>query len=384
MRSFPALTVTHDLEDALDLVDAVVLATPPSTHAPLALQALEAGKHVMVEKPLATRLVDAVAMRNVAAERGLVLMVGHTFEYHAAVWKLREMVDRGELGDLYYVDTARLNLGLYQHDVDVMLDLAPHDISILNYVLRSQPVAVECWASRHAHRELEDIAYLRLYYESPTIQANIHVSWLDPCKVRRMTLVGSSKMVVFDDLATEERIRVHDKGVVVPEESRPDQAAHVLPVRRSGGALPHGERATRRRGRALRGLRAHRDDPADRRRQRRGGRRGARGGGALQGRAPDRPDRRGPRGRRGSCSQAHTEAAAAIPRQRAVARAAGDAMTRTSQLRLVPFLDLAPVTLEVRDRVLALWKDMLERTAFVGGPAVEDFERPLRVLLRHQ
>ena len=219
VRGFPALTVTHDLEDALDLVDAVVLATPPSTHAPLALQALEAGKHVMVEKPIATRLVDAVAMRNVAAERGLVLMVGHTFEYHAAVWKLREMVDRGELGDLYYVDTARLNLGLYQNDVDVMLDLAPHDISILNYVLRSQPVAVECWASRHAHRELEDIAYLRLYYESPTLQANIHVSWLDPCKVRSMTLVGSSKMVVFDDLATEERIRVHDKGVVIPDES---------------------------------------------------------------------------------------------------------------------------------------------------------------------
>ncbi len=144
-------------------------------------------------------------------------MVGHTFEYHAAVWKLREMVDHGDLGELYYVDTARLNLGLYQHDVDVMLDLAPHDISILNYVLRSRPVAVECWASRHAHRELEDIAYLRLFYEAPTLQANIHVSWLDPCKVRRMTLVGSSKMVVFDDLATEERIKVHDKGVVAAE-----------------------------------------------------------------------------------------------------------------------------------------------------------------------
>lgn len=219
VRSFPALTVTHQLEDALDLVDAVVIATPPSTHALLAMTALEAGKHVMVEKPIATRLADAVAMRTAAADRGLVLMVGHTFEYHAAVWKLREMVDRGDLGDLYYVDTARLNLGLYQQDVDVMLDLAPHDISILNYVLRSQPVAVECWASRHAHREMEDIAYLRLFYDSPPIQANIHVSWLDPCKVRRMTLVGSSKMVVFDDLATEERIKVHDKGVVIPEES---------------------------------------------------------------------------------------------------------------------------------------------------------------------
>jgi predicted dehydrogenase len=216
---YPGMVAVPDLDSALDLVDAVVVATPPSTHAPLALRALEAGKHVMVEKPFATRLRDALAMKAAAEQRGLVLMVGHTFEYHAAVWRLREMVDKAELGDLYYVDTARLNLGLYQRDVDVILDLAPHDISILNYVLRSQPVAVECWASRHAHQHLEDIAYLRLFYDRPNLLANVHVSWLDPCKVRRMTMVGSSKMAVFDDLATEERIKVHNKGVVVPDDS---------------------------------------------------------------------------------------------------------------------------------------------------------------------
>ena len=216
-RSFPGLDSYAYLSQALDAIDAVVIATPPSTHKPLALEAIAAGKHVMVEKPLATSAADAREMVDAAKEQGVVLMVGHTFEYHSAVWSLREMVQSGALGDLYYLDTARLNLGLYQHDVNVLLDLAPHDISILNYVLGAQPVSVECWASRHAHRRLEDIAYLRLYYENPTVVANVHVSWLDPCKVRRVTMVGSQKMVVFDDLAAEERIRVHNKGVAQPE-----------------------------------------------------------------------------------------------------------------------------------------------------------------------
>jgi predicted dehydrogenase len=152
-------------------------------------------------------------------ERDVVLMVGHTFEYHSAVWALREMITRGDLGELYYLDTSRLNLGLYQHDVNVLFDLAPHDISILNYVLGSTPTSVECWGSRHAHRRLEDIAYLRVCYDEPHVEANVHVSWLDPCKVRRMTIVGSSKMVVFDDLEGEERIRVHNKSVVQPDET---------------------------------------------------------------------------------------------------------------------------------------------------------------------
>lgn len=213
-RNFPALGCYSHLDEALPHLDAVVIATPPRTHKPLALKAMSAGRHVMVEKPMATSTEDALEMLTAARSMGVTLMVGHTFEYHAAVWKLREQVSSGELGNLYYLDTARLNLGLYQEDVNVVFDLAPHDVSILNYILGAQPTTVECWASRHAHHELEDVAHLRLFYANPGVFANIHVSWLDPCKVRRVTVVGSKKMVVFDDLATEERIRVHDKSVL--------------------------------------------------------------------------------------------------------------------------------------------------------------------------
>jgi predicted dehydrogenase len=212
-RSFPAIKTYRSVDEALGHVDAVIIATPPSTHTPLALQLMAAGKHVLVEKPLATSTADARAMIAAADAHSVILMVGHTFEYHAAVWRLRDMVRNEELGDLYYLDTARLNLGLYQSDVNVILDLAPHDVSILNYILGRPPVTVQSWSSRHAHRRLEDVAYLRLTYDDPALFANVHVSWLDPCKVRRVTLVGSKKMVVYNDLATEERIRIYDKGV---------------------------------------------------------------------------------------------------------------------------------------------------------------------------
>lgn len=215
----PGLVSRTKLEDAIDEVDAVVVATPPRSHAPLALELLEAGKHVLVEKPLATSSADARQMVSTAEAKGLTLMVGHTFEHNAAVWKLRDLVQSGELGDILYVDSARLNLGLYQPDVNVIWDLAPHDISIFNFVLGSAPSTVHAWGSMHAHRSLEDVAYLRLSYPDLGVNANAHVSWLDPCKVRRVTVVGSERMVVYNDLATEERIRVYDKGVVPGSEA---------------------------------------------------------------------------------------------------------------------------------------------------------------------
>src|SRR5262249_29716078 len=152
------------LEEAFPHLDAVVIATPPSTHARLGLSAIAAGKHVLIEKPLATNASDARKLIHAAERSSVTLMVGHTFEYNAAVWKLRELVQSQELGEIYYIDSARLSLGLYQNDVSVIYDLAPHDVSIVSHVLGDQPVAVEAWASRHAHSRLEDVAFLRLHY----------------------------------------------------------------------------------------------------------------------------------------------------------------------------------------------------------------------------
>ncbi len=142
-------------------MDAVVVATPPSTHLDLALKAINAGKHVLVEKPLTTTAAGSQRLIDEAAARSLTLMVGHTFEYNAAVRKLRELVQNDQLGKLYYVDTARLNLGLYQSNVNVVWDLAPHDVSIINYVLQATPTSVQPWGSKHAHRYLEDVASIR-------------------------------------------------------------------------------------------------------------------------------------------------------------------------------------------------------------------------------
>ena len=221
-RSYKTASSYADLRSALPHVDAVVVATPPSTHVGIALQAIEAGKHVLVEKPLAPTSSGARRLVEAASAAGVILMVGHTFEYNPAVRKLRELIQSQELGELYYIDSARLNLGLYQTDVNVILDLAPHDVSIINNVLGRKPVAVQAWAARHAHRRFEDVAYLRLFYDDffddRGMSANIHVSWLDPCKVRRVTAVGSKKMAVYDDLNAEERIRILDKGVNVPQD----------------------------------------------------------------------------------------------------------------------------------------------------------------------
>ena len=213
--AFPTVSLVRRLDEAFGRLDGLVIATPPLSHVPLAMRAIEAGCPVLVEKPLATTGCEARHLVDLSDVRNVPLMVGHTFEHNAAVWKLRELVQNGDLGPVYYADAARLNLGLYQSDVNVVWDLAPHDVSIFNFVLGASPSWVEAWATRNAHPLLEDVAYLRLYYPGPNITANIHVSWLDPCKVRRVTLVGSQQMAVYNDLATEP-LRIFDKGVEMP------------------------------------------------------------------------------------------------------------------------------------------------------------------------
>jgi predicted dehydrogenase len=213
------VAVYVDLEEALPHVDAVIISTPPASHSQLGLKAVAAGKHVLIEKPMATTADAAQSLVEAAAAVGVVLMPGHTFEHNAAVHKLRDLLRGGHLGQLFYLDCARLNLGLYQPDVNVILDLAPHDVSISNFVLGSSPTTVTAWGSRHVHPEYEDVAYLWFDYADLGVRTNIHVSWLDPHKVRRITAVGSKKMVVYNDMADGERIRVYDKAAVPPDAS---------------------------------------------------------------------------------------------------------------------------------------------------------------------
>lgn len=210
--SFPIRQSVSELSDVLNDLDALVIATPPTTHFPIARQALEAGIHCMVEKPFTTTVAHGMELVKLAEARDLRLMVGHTFEFNAAVWSLRDAVTDPTFGRVRYINSARLNLGLYQPDVDVLWDLAPHDISIMNFVLDSTPTSVSAWGLK-LMGERPDVAYLNMRYDDIDVSASIHVSWLDPMKVRRTTVVGENAMAVYDDMNTDERIRIYDKGV---------------------------------------------------------------------------------------------------------------------------------------------------------------------------
>lgn len=215
--AFDVTASFNDFEEALNHVDAVVIATPPTGHYPLGKMALEHGIHAMIEKPLATSVEHAAELTRIAESKGLSLMVGHTFVFNPSVWKLREVVEESGFGEVLYIYGARLNLGLYQPDVNVVWDLAPHDISIINYLLRSAPESVSAWGSSHAGpEEREDVAFVQLRYKNPNVTATVHVSWLDPAKVRKTTVVGKRRMVVYDDVA-DEPIRVYDKAVESPD-----------------------------------------------------------------------------------------------------------------------------------------------------------------------
>ncbi|HEY9855448.1 MAG TPA: Gfo/Idh/MocA family oxidoreductase [Stenomitos sp.] len=213
---YPTVQTTHHVEELLDdpRIDAVAIATPVSTHYDLAMQALKKGKHVFVEKPFVASTEQALRLLDEADRRNLQIMVDHTFVYTPAVRKIHELISSGRMGDIYYYDSVRVNLGLFQHDVNVIWDLAVHDLSIIDFLLPAKPVAVSATAMRHVPGEPENIAYLTLFFEGSLI-AHVHVNWLAPVKVRSTLIGGSQQMIVYDDLEPSEKVKIYDKGISV-------------------------------------------------------------------------------------------------------------------------------------------------------------------------
>lgn len=230
--------MTRTFADARDLIEdpavaAVAVATPVSAHYELALQALQAGKHVLVEKPFTATVEQAERLVEEAEKRHRVLMVDHTFVYTGAVRKIKETVDRGSLGKLFYYDSVRVNLGLFQHDVNVLWDLAVHDLSIMDHVLGQRPTAIAATAVAHIKGQPENLAYLTCYFEDNLI-AHFHVNWLAPVKVRRTLIGGSDRMLVFDDLEPSEKVKIYDKGVSLELGDRPEDVIPLLVGYRAG------------------------------------------------------------------------------------------------------------------------------------------------------
>jgi predicted dehydrogenase len=213
---YPRVVTTTDYTEVLtnDSVDAVAIATPVATHYGFARKALEHGKHVLVEKPIAASVAEAESLVEIAAKRKLTLMVNHTFIYTGAVRKMKEIVNGGDLGDLYYFDSVRINLGLIQRDVNVLWDLAPHDIAILDHLVEEKPVSVCANGACHIGNGIENVAYLTVYYDSGLI-AHFHNNWLAPVKIRTVLVGGSKRMILYDDMEPSEKVKVYDRGVDV-------------------------------------------------------------------------------------------------------------------------------------------------------------------------
>lgn len=214
-RLYPSIKQTA--ADARELIenptlDGVVIATPARSHFPLVSQALSAGKHVLVEKPLALSTADARALVELAHAHNRILMVGHTFEYNPAVWKIKELLDAGALGELFYIYSNRVNLGRVQTDINALWSIAPHDVSIMLSLLNTMPVSVSAHGATYLHPGVEDVVFALLQFPN-NIVGHIHASWLDPSKTRLMTLVGSEKMIVYDDVDPEAKLKIYDKGV---------------------------------------------------------------------------------------------------------------------------------------------------------------------------
>ena len=212
-RTYPFLRLTTDPADILTSpdIDAVAIVTPISQHFPLAKKALQNGKHVFVEKPFTRTSAEAEELILLADEKKLLIMVDHTFLFNSAVRKIRELVDDDTLGDLYYYDSTRVNLGMFQHDANVVWDLAPHDLSIIDYLLPTGPEAIIATGEKHVS-SVEDMAYITMYFANNVI-AHLNVNWLSPVKVRSTLIGGEKRMLVWNDLEADEKIKVYDKGV---------------------------------------------------------------------------------------------------------------------------------------------------------------------------
>ncbi|MDH5559937.1 MAG: Gfo/Idh/MocA family oxidoreductase [Deltaproteobacteria bacterium] len=204
---------THYMEALADPeIEAVAIATPVASHFKLAKDALEAGKHVLIEKPMTDNSRDSQALVDLAHKHNRIIMVDHTFLYTGAVRKIKELVSSGAIGEVYYFDSVRVNLGLFQTDVNVIWDLAPHDLSIMNHIIDKKPVSVSAIGVAHVQSDMENLAYMNVFYDDSTL-AHFHVNWLSPIKVRQIMIGGSEKMIVYDDMDNNEKIKVYDKGV---------------------------------------------------------------------------------------------------------------------------------------------------------------------------
>ena len=232
-KVYPGLKTCNQPEELINdpAIDAVVIATPVSSHFELALAALRAGKHVLVEKPLAAKSDHARQLIDEAERRKLVLLVDHTFVYTDAVRRIRELIATGALGEIYYYDAVRVNLGLFQHDVNVVWDLAIHDLSIMDYVLPEKPVAISATGISHIPGQPENVAYITLFFAGAQI-AHVHVNWLTPVKVRHTLIGGSEKMILYDDLDPSDKLKVYDKGISVTP--RQEDVYKMLVSYRSG------------------------------------------------------------------------------------------------------------------------------------------------------
>jgi predicted dehydrogenase len=213
-RRYPTIKTTKNFQDLINdsMLEAIVIATPVTTHFPLAKAALEAGKHIFVEKPFTASVKEAEELVELAAKKGLNIFVDHVFLYTGAVRKIKNLIDSGELGELLYFDSTRVNLGLFQRDINVVWDLAPHDFSIMDYLIGREPKQISAIGSSHIAPNIENVAYVICKFDDEFI-AHFHFNWLAPVKIRQMLIAGSKKMIIFDDNEPSEKLKIYDKGV---------------------------------------------------------------------------------------------------------------------------------------------------------------------------